>query len=81
MTDYKKKYFKIKLKYLNLKKKFNSENNTNIFKNDIVIHNKYKKKAKVIEVHTDSLPIYYTIQFKNGHEIQTISDKITKYFK
>lgn len=71
MTNYKEKYLKLKSKYLNLKKKF-------ISKNDIVIHKKYNKKAKVIEIHNDSLPTYYTIQFENGHEIQTIIEKISK---
>ena len=71
MIDYKKKYLKFKSKYLNLKKK-------SINKNDIVIHNKYNKRAKVIEIHTDSLPIYYTIKFENGHELQTIFEKINK---
>ena len=71
MNDYKKKYLKIKSKYLNLKKTF-------ICKNDIVIHKKYNKKAKVIEIHNDCLPTYYTIQFKDGHEIQTIFEKIYK---
>ena len=71
MINYKKKYHKYKLKYLNLKKKL-------ISKNDIVRHNKYNKIAKVIEIHTDTLPIYYTIKFQNGHEIQTIFEKITK---
>ena len=49
MTDYKKKYLKIKSKYLNLKNKF-------FCKNDIVVHKKYNKKAKVIEIHNDSQP-------------------------
>jgi hypothetical protein len=71
MTDYKKKYFKFKSKYLNLKKK-------SISKNDIVIHRKYNKKAKVIEIHNDNLPTYYTIRFNDGHEIQTIIEKIYK---
>lgn len=71
MTSYKEKYLKFKSKYLNLKKK-------SINKNDIVIHKKYNKKAKVIEIHNDSLPTYYTIQFEDGHEIQTIIEKIYK---
>ena len=71
MTNYKEKYLKFKSKYLNLKKK-------SISKNDIVIHKKYNKKAKVVEIHNDSLPTYYTIQFNNGHEIQTVLGKICK---
>ena len=71
MINYKEKYLKFKSKYLNLKKK-------SINKNDIVIHKKYNKKAKVIEIHNNSLPTYYTIQFDDSHKIQTIIEKISK---
>ena len=71
MIDYKKKYLKIKKKYLNLKKQI-------IYKNDIVIHNKSKKQGIVVELHNDSLPIYYTIKFDDGSECQTIFENITK---
>lgn len=72
MKDYKKKYLYYKLKYLDLKKK-------DIIKNDYVIHKKKNKIGKVIEIHNDSIPVYYTVKFNDNSEVQTIYEKIVKY--